>query len=131
MSVVTIGVLAKQAGVKLATVRYYERRGLLPSPPRTASGYRVYSADAARRLRFIRHAQELGFTLAEVEELLGLSSRKRSSAEVCAFASQKIATIDERIRSLRGLRKRLERLTNSCSKKGTVEDCAVMQELYS
>jgi MerR family copper efflux transcriptional regulator len=131
MSVMTIGVLAKQAGVRLATVRYYERRGLLPSPPRTHSGYRVYSADAARRLKFIRHAQDLGFTLAEVEELLGLANRKRSSAEVCALTRQKIAVINERIKSLQTFRKRLQRLTTACSQKGSVEDCAIMRHLYS
>jgi len=68
----TIGHLAKSAGVNLETVRYYERRGLLPKPPRSASGYRLFPSDAARRLRFIRRAQELGFSLKEIRELLSL-----------------------------------------------------------
>jgi hypothetical protein len=67
MKSLTIGRLAKQAGVNLETVRFYERRGLLPKPPRTASGYRLFPADAARRLRFIRRAQELGFSLQRSE----------------------------------------------------------------
>ncbi len=69
MKSLTIGHLAKEAGVNLETVRYYERRGLLPKPPRSASGYRLFPSDAARRLRFIRRAQELGFSLNEIREL--------------------------------------------------------------
>lgn len=68
----TIGRLAQEAGINLETVRYYERRGLLPKPPRTASGYRMFPPEAARRLRFIKLAQDLGFSLREVRELLAL-----------------------------------------------------------
>ena len=68
MQSLTIGHLAKETGVNLETVRYYERRGLLPKPPRSASGYRLFPAEAARRLRFIRRAQELGFSLREIRE---------------------------------------------------------------
>jgi MerR family transcriptional regulator, copper efflux regulator len=127
----TAGKLAQEAGVKLATVRYYERAGLLPEPPRTHSGYRQYDQEALRRLRFIRHAQELGFTLREVEELLGLAKRKRSSAEVCVFTQQKIEMIDDKIRALKAMRSRLQRLTTACDGKGTVDDCVIMRELYS
>jgi Cu(I)-responsive transcriptional regulator len=131
MAAFTAGRLAKAVGVNLATVRYYERRGLLPSPPRTESGYRVYTDDSVKRLRFIRHAQELGFSLDEVEELLGLASRKRTSAEVCEVTTRKIAVLDQRIRALQSLRKRLNALTRSCDRKGTVDDCVIMRELYS
>jgi len=72
MRTLTIGRLAREAGVNLETVRYYERRGLLPRPPRSESGYRLFPEDAAGRLRFIRRAQELGFSLAEIRELLSL-----------------------------------------------------------
>ena len=69
MKSLTMGRLAKQAGVNLETVRFYERRGLLPRPSRSASGYRLFTADAARRIKFIRRAQELGFSLTEIGEL--------------------------------------------------------------
>jgi DNA-binding transcriptional MerR regulator len=72
MKSLTIGHLARESGVNLETMRYYERRGLLPKPPRSASGYRLFPSDAARRLRFIRRAQELGFSLKEIRELLSL-----------------------------------------------------------
>lgn len=90
MKSLTIGRLAREAGVNLETVRYYERRGLLPRLPRSASGYRLFLAEAARRLRFIRRAQELGFLLAEIRELLSLrvsgtarSTDVRKRAEDC------------------------------------------------
>ena len=72
MKALTIGHLAKEAGVNLETVRYYERRGLLPRPPRSPSGYRLFPAESRKRLRFIRRAQELGFSLREIRELLSL-----------------------------------------------------------
>ena len=79
----SIGSLAKQAGVNLETLRFYERRGLLPEPPRTKSGYRMYPSEAVKRLRFIKRAQELGFSLDEVEELLALQlSPRGTSAQV-------------------------------------------------
>ncbi len=131
MATFTVGQLAHKAEVNLATVRYYERRGLLPAPPRTTAGYRSYSEDSVRRLRFIRHAQELGFTLKEVGELLGMTARKRPSAEVCDLARHKIADIESRIRMLRTLKSRLEKLTAACNRKGTVDDCVIIRELYA
>lgn len=100
MKPLTIGRLAKQAGVNLETVRYYERRGLLPRPPRSASGYRLFPAEAARRLRFIRRAQELGFSLKEIRELLSLRvSRTTTSAVIRTRAEAKVADIEAKIRS--------------------------------
>jgi MerR family transcriptional regulator, copper efflux regulator len=131
MTILTVGRLATKAGVNLATIRYYERRGLLPAPPRNNSGYRSYSEDSVRRLRFIRHAQELGFTLKEVGELLGMTAKKRPSAEVCDLARNKISDIENRIRLLRSLKKRLESLTTACDRKGTVDDCVIIRELYA
>src|SRR5712692_7713612 len=95
MKSLTIGRLAKQAGINLETVRYYERRGLLPKPPRTASGYRLFPADAALRLRFIRRAQELGFSLKEIRDLLALRvSPRTTSAEIRKRTEAKIADIE-------------------------------------
>src|SRR5260370_11365997 len=111
----TIGRLAKQAGVNLETVRFYERRGLLPNPPRTASGYRLFPANAVRRLRFIRRAQELGFSLTEIGELFSLRvSRSTTSADIRTRAETKIADIEAKIRSLEALKKTLRKLTRDC-----------------
>src|SRR5215467_5078830 len=97
----TIGELAKSAGVNVETVRYYERRGLLPKPPRGASGYRLFPPEALRRLQFIRRAQELGFSLDEICELLALRmSPKARCAAVKARAEAKIADIESRISTL-------------------------------
>src|SRR5437588_12788993 len=93
----TIGRLAQEAGINLETVRYYERRGLLPKPPRTASGYRLFPADATLRLRFIRRAQELGFSLKEIRELLALRvSPRTTSAEIRKRTEVKIADIEQK-----------------------------------
>src|SRR5713226_7658982 len=112
MKSVTIGHLAKEAGVNLETVRYYERRGLLPKPPRSAAGYRLFPSDAARRLRFIRRAQELGFSLKEIRELLWLRvSRTTRSRDIRARAEAKIADIEAKICSLESMKKILRKLT--------------------
>ena len=107
MERLTIGRLARLGGVNLVTVRYYERTGLLPKPPRTASGYRVFPEDAARRLRFIKHAQELGFSLREIGELLALRMRPATSrAEIRSRATAKIA--DPELRALLDAQRVLE-----------------------
>src|SRR5437879_4439940 len=80
MKPLTIGRLSQESGVNLETVRFYERRGLLPKPPRSASGYRLYPAEALRRLRFIHRAKELGFSLTEIKELLSLRLSPRTSS---------------------------------------------------
>ena len=96
-----IGQLAQQAGVAIDTVRYYERQGLLPPPQRRASGYRQYDNQDISRLRFIRRAKDLGFTLQEIQELLQLSgSRNADRAEVRALAQRRLADIEHKLREL-------------------------------
>ncbi len=131
MSALTIGQLAKQASVKATTVRYYERRGLLLAPSRSNAGYRLYPDDSVRRLRFIKHAQDLGFTLKEINDLLDLTAMKRSSADVCALTQTKISSVEEKIRQLKALKKQLQNLTASCTRKGSAEDCVIMKHLYA
>ncbi len=109
----TIGELARQAGVNVETVRYYERRGLLDEPPRTPSGYRQYGADDLWRLQFIARAKQLGFTLAEIADLLGDDGR--SAKGVLEAAQAKLASVDERERELVELRCRLQRLVQLCA----------------
>jgi MerR family transcriptional regulator, copper efflux regulator len=127
----TIGKLAKDAGVNLETVRYYERRGLLPKPPRsTSSGYRQFPEDAARRLRFIRRAQELGFSLAEIGELLSLRvSRTSTSGAIRTRTEAKIADIDSKIRTLESMKKSLQRLTKACDGCAPMADCPILDSL--
>jgi MerR family copper efflux transcriptional regulator len=126
----TIGRLATEAGVNLETVRYYERRGLLPKPPRSASGYRLFPAEAARRLRFIRRAQELGFSLSEIRELLSLRvSRTSTKAEVKTRAEAKLADIEARIKSLESMKKTLRKLTKVCIGCGPIAECPILESL--
>src|SRR5712664_1058732 len=98
--------LANEGGVNIETIRYYERHGLLPKPPRTRSGYRVFSNDAVTRLRFIKRSQELGFSLKEVKELLTLRVRQGSGcADVRQKAEAKIVDVDGKIRHLLEIKK--------------------------
>ena len=130
MKSLTIGRLAREAGVNLETVRYYERRGLLSKPPRSASGYRLFPAEAARRLRFIRRAQELGFSLGEIRELLSLRmSASARSTDVRRRAEAKIANIDAKIRSLDSMKRTLRKLTNSCEGCGPIAECPILESL--
>ena len=130
MKSLTIGHLAKEAGVNLETVRYYERRGLLPKPPRSASGYRLFPSDAARRLRFIRRAQELGFSLKEIRELLSLRvSRTTTSRDIRARAETRIADIDAKIKSLESIKRTLRKLTNLCEGCVPVAECPILESL--
>ncbi len=128
MSRLTIGRVAKEVGVNLETIRYYERRGLVPTPPRTRSGYRLYTPEAVRRLRFIRRAQELGFALKEIRELLALRvDTKTTCAGVRQRAQAKIADVETKIRALRQIRKALTRLTAACAGRGPASDCPILE----
>ncbi len=124
----TIGRLAREVGVNLETVRYYERRGLLPKPPRSTSGYRLFPVEAARRLRFIRRAQELGFSLGEIRELLLLRvAPTAKSADVRRRAQAKITDIEAKIRSLQSIKEALRELTKTCSGCGSVRECPILE----
>lgn len=126
----TIGRLAKAAGVGIPTVRFYERRGLLPRPQRRASGYRSFEPDAIQRIRFIRHAQELGFSLKEVEDLLDLRmDPRRSCADVRQQAMKKIADIDAKVAGLARMRKVLDRLIETCPGDAPTTDCPILEAL--
>lgn len=126
----TISPLARQAGVGIDTVRYYERMGLLPEPPRRASGYRVYPADALQRLQFIRRAKNLGFSLEEIKELLELSSRSGNGVSaVKATAAAKLKNVEERIAELERMRDGLRQLVQACPGHGTPQDCPILAAL--
>jgi len=128
----TIGQVAKQANVNIETLRYYERRGLIPRPRRTVANYRVYSSDNLRRVKFIKQAQGLGFSLQEIKKLLALRATPRARcADVRTYAAYKIEDIDEKIRSLARMRKTLERLIAECSGDGPVTQCPILESLDS
>ena len=125
-----IGELAEQAGVSVQAVRYYERRGLLPAPDRTTSGYREYDGSDVLRLSFIRRAKDLGFTLTEVHELLDLSVRPGTTADdVRLRAQRKLASTRSKIRDLRSISAALERVVSTCDAHGSPETCALMHAL--
>jgi len=121
----TIGKLAAAEGVGVETVRYYQRRGLLSQPERRGSGYREYSEADRARLVFIRRAQRLGFTLAEITDLLG-PAEASSAAEIATAAQAKLADVGRQVRELELLRCRLRRLLHVCEH-GNGEDCAALQ----
>lgn len=122
--------LAKQGGVNLQTIRYYERTGLLPKPPRSGSGYRQFSADSVRRVRFIKRAQELGFSLKEIKELLALRIAPGSTRmDVRKRAEAKIRDIDEKLQHLRSMRKTLAQLTETCCGNGPASECPILESL--
>lgn len=128
MDSIGIGTLAKRAGVSIDTVRYYERGGLLAPKTRLASGYRRYSELEVARLRFIRRAQALGFSLKEVKELLALS-KLRDVARVRRTAQEKLADVEERIASLERVRKGLAGLIAACPGHGRAADCPILKAL--
>jgi len=127
----TIGKLARQAGVGVETLRYYERRGLIEPRRRTLSGYRVYDTDARLRLQFIRRSQALGFSLDEIAELLALSGQPDSSAaEVKQLTRTKIDDIEARIRDLQRMRSALVELECQCpGDAGTTAECPILAAL--
>lgn len=130
MRQLTVGNLAKRAEVNVETIRYYERLGLLPSPPRTEAGYRLFSEDSVLRLQFIQRAQDLGFSLKEIRNLLDLRLRPGACcADVREQAETKIAEIDRKLRSLRAMRSALVRLVEACCGNGPVNDCPILESL--
>jgi|SRR5579884_1801976 len=126
----TIGRVAQKAQVNIETVRYYERRGLIPRPPRPKSGYRQYSQDTVARIQFIKRAKELGFSLKEISELLSLRVDPRTTcSDVKKRAEIKIAGIEEKIRTLQRIKKALTKLVALCSGRGPTSECPIMEVL--
>lgn len=130
MAALTTGELARQGGVNLESIRFYERERLLPKPPRTASGYRMFTPNDVRRVRFIKRAQELGFSLKEVKELLALRMEpEMSCADVRKRAERKLSDIDQKISDLKRMKKVLARLTTACPGRGTLDGCPILESL--
>jgi MerR family mercuric resistance operon transcriptional regulator len=126
----TIARLAQAAGVHVETIRYYQRLKLVPEPPRPTGGIRRYSEADAERLRFIKHAQAMGFTLAEAASLLTLQAR-RSCHATRELAVTKLRLVDARLRELSKLRKQLAHLVAECDANTQDANCPVIQRLAS
>lgn len=124
-----IGELGQATGTKVETIRYYEQIGLLAAPARNASNYRDYGKAQLARLSFVRRARDLGFTLDQVRELLGLSDdRTQSCTAVDAIATTHLTEVDRKIADLQALRGELSRLIGDC-RQGTVADCLIIDSL--
>ena len=127
-----IGEVAERGGVNLQTIRYYEREMLLPEPPRLASGYRIYPDDTVKRVRFIKRAQEIGFTLAEIRDLLAIRiDTDRDSSAVRVIAQAKISDIEEKIQMLQRMKEALGRMTERCSGCGPSSECPILESIDS
>lgn len=125
-----ISEVAALAGVPTATVRYYERRGLIAQAPRTRAGYRAYGSDTATRLRFIKRAQDLGFSLEQIQELLDLRVKHPAACPVVeASAREKIAEVELKIRELNRMRETLESLVESCRTHAPTAECPILNSL--
>ncbi len=132
VNALTIGKLAARGGVSVQTVRYYERSGLLPKPARAASGYRLYEHDAIGRLTFIKQAQQLGFSLSEIQDLLSLRMQSGTTcADVRQRAREKILGVSKKIEDLQRIRSALTKLAAACRGKGPTADCPILEALES
>jgi Hg(II)-responsive transcriptional regulator len=130
MKTLTIGQIARRAGVGVETVRFYERQGLLEEPERRESGYRQYTEEVVYRLRFIRRAKELGFTLKEIRELMAFRRDPSATrADVRQQAKAKIADIEAKIRDLQRMKDALSKLTASCRGHGPASGCPILDAL--
>lgn len=130
MENLTIGQLAKEAKVNVETVRYYERRGLIPKPPRKDSGYRQYPPEAVSRIQFIKHAQELGFSLKEIAELLSLRVDPNTTCgDVKRRAESKIKEVEEKIQALQRIKRALAKLAALCRGRGPTSECPILEAL--
>ena len=126
----TIGKVARLAGVGIETIRFYEREGLIPNPPRSESGYRHYGEDSVARIRFIKKAKQLGFSLSEIGELLSLRAKPSGTcADVQHKAREKMAEIDQKVEALQSMRSALQELVAECSGTGPRSKCPILNSL--
>ena len=128
MSTMTIGRLAKTAGVNIDTIRYYERNGLIPEPTRRLSGYREYDDTDVSRLRFILRAKDLGFSLAEIGELMSLSAG-RDVRGVKRRAEERLSQVEHKIKELQRVRRGLKTLIDACPGHGDLGHCPIIAAL--
>jgi DNA-binding transcriptional MerR regulator len=127
---ISIGDLSRATGTKVVTIRYYERIGILPEPPRTSGNYRAYGDSHMRRLRFVRRCRELGFTLGQVRELLSLSAKAEHECfDVDRITAAHLAAVEQKIADLEQLAGELRRLSKRCKGGRRVADCRIIEAL--
>lgn len=132
MTLLSIGKVANRAGVSVETIRFYERKGLLAEPVRKESGYRQYAEDDIRKLVFIQHAKNLGFSLNEIKELMSIQSdSSATSREIKNMAENKLQDIEEKIKMLQRMRRTLKPLVEKCPGKGPTSECPILDALAS
>jgi len=130
MMLLNIGQVAKQTGVTVETVRFYEKHGLIAAPQRSDSGYRQYPPETVKRVQFIQHAKEVGFTLKDIGELLALRREPGTTCtDIKLHATQKIEEVDQKIQDLKRIRDALGRMIMKCSGRGTLSQCPILEEL--
>jgi Cd(II)/Pb(II)-responsive transcriptional regulator len=127
-----IGELAKRTGCEVETIRYYEREGLLPEPPRSEANYRRYGEQHVEGLLFIRHCRSLGMSLGDVRQLQAVQARPESACEaVDLMLDRQIAEVGRRIESLRLLQQQLQSLRNTCRSHLSARECGILQNLQN
>jgi Cu(I)-responsive transcriptional regulator len=125
-----IGELSKVTGIKVVTIRYYEKEGLLPEPARTSGNYRIYTRTHARRLRFIRRCRDLGFTIGQIRNLLDIASDKEQKcAEVDRITAAHLNDVEQKIADLERLADELRRISTSCKADRRIADCRILEAL--
>ena len=130
MNGLTIGKLAKQVGLGIETVRFYERQGLIEPPPRTDSNYRIYPEEEVNRLKFIKRAKDLGFTLKEIKELLFIQHDPHATkADIKKRTVEKIEDIKKKVQDLIRIQEALEHLVGSCDGHGPLSECPILEAL--
>jgi len=130
MDGLTIGEVAERAKVHIETLRYYERRGLIERPRRSVSNYRLYPEDAVQRVRFIKRAQELGFSLKDIKDLLSLRiAPEAECGEIRAHVEAKIKDIEEKVSALMAMKSALSKLVTECSGEGPLTECPILESL--
>jgi MerR family mercuric resistance operon transcriptional regulator len=130
MRELTIGEVAKRAAVHIETMRYYERQGLVARPPRSRSNYRLYPEETVQRVQFIKRAQQLGFSLKEIQELLALRTASQAQcADVRERTLAKIHEIEHKVRRLQAMHTALTKFTAACTGQGHLADCPILESL--
>jgi Cu(I)-responsive transcriptional regulator len=130
MKMLNIGQVAKQTGVTVEAIRFYEKQNLIATPQRSQSGYRQYPLETIKRVRFIQHAKDAGFTLKDVGELLALRREPGTSCtDIKLCTLKKIEEVDKKISDLNKIREALSRMIMKCSGRGALSECPILEEL--
>ena len=130
MKTLTIGQVAKEIGITVEAVRFYEKQGLIAKPQRSESGYRQYQPETLKRIRFIQRAKDVGFTLKEIDDLLTLRKKPNTSCiDIKLKALEKIENVDRKLNDLKNIRSSLTQMVMRCDANGELGDCPILEFL--